>query len=123
MDILNQFRQWVVTHWSVMEAQGIRLTLAGQTQQQTQKTNQLYLYAQDERYEACINLWEFGHCDVEMCDMRAESSMPREEIFDWLHFEAVDNPSALNAMMGDILLAFRTKALLTEAPPLYKPET
>ena len=117
MDILNEFRQWIVAHWSEIEAQGIRIALGGQTPQQTVKTNQLSLYAQEERYQFSAILGEFGNCDVTLADMEAESSVPVEECVNTLYFEGVDSPAKISAMMEGILTAFRTKARLIEALP------
>ena len=106
-----------MAHWAEMEAHGIRIALGGQTPQQTVKTNQLGLYASEDRYEAFVILWEFGNCDVSMADMGAEISVPMEECVHTFCFEEIDSPTKIDAMMESILTAFRTMAHSTEAVP------
>lgn len=106
-----------MAHWAEIEAQGVRIALGEQTLQQTVKTNQLSLYAQENRYEVFVILWEFGNCDVIIADRGAENSVPLDDCISNLNFEKIDSPAKISAMMERILTAFRTMAHLTEAMP------
>lgn len=110
MDILNGFRQLVLDHWSGLELEGLRIELHGAALQQTVKTNNLWLYTSDNRYEAQATIWDFGNCDFTIADMGAASSVPMDEAIKTISFENIDSHEVLNAMMESILTAFRDVA-------------